>query len=121
MMRSFVIAAFLAVFGVVSGILNTSGLLPMTAPEGAYTMLDQTTITELTTGMQEGELNLLGGLSSIGPAAGIIFGGIINALAFFPLLTAYGVPAWLAVALNTPVWFIYAMDVFNWFGNRQLT
>lgn len=121
MMRSMVIAAFLVVFGMVSGILNTSGILPMTAPEGAYSLLDSATITDITEGMTEGEFNLLGGLSSIGTAAGIIFGGIINALAFAPLLIAYGVPSWLAVALNAPVWFIYAVDVMNWFGNRQLT
>ena len=121
MMRSFVIAAFLVVFGVVSGILNTSGILPMTAPEGAYTLFDSATITDLTVGMTEGEFNLLGGLSSIGTAAGIIFGGLINALAFFPLLIAYGVRAWLAFALNTPVWFIYGTDAENWYANRELT
>lgn len=120
MMRSVAIAAFLVLFGIVSGILNASGILPMTAPEGAYTILDSATITDLTVGMTEGEFNLLGGLSSIGTAAGIIFGGVINALTFAPLLIAYGIPAWLAVALNTPVWFVYAVDVINWFGNRQL-
>lgn len=120
MMRSVAIAGFLILFGVVSGILNASGILPMTAPEGTYTLLDSATITDLTQGMTEGEFNLLGGLSSIGTAAGIIFTGVINALSFAPLLIAYGVPAWFAIALNTPVWFIYAVDLINWFGNRQL-
>lgn len=121
MMRSMIIATFLVVFGIVSGLLNTSGILPMSAPEGAYTFLDSATITDLTEGMTEGEFGPLGSLSSIGTAAGIIFGGIINALFFAPLLIAYGVPSWIAVALNVPVWFIYAMDVLNWYGNRQLT
>lgn len=121
MMRSFIIAGFLIVVGCVSGILDASGILPISIPTDSFTQLDQATITEMTDGMVTGEFNLLGGLSAIGTFAGIVFQGIITGLAFAPLLIAYGCPAWIAWSLNVPVWFIYGMDLLNWFGNRQLT
>lgn len=118
MMRSAVIAGFLIVVGCVSGILNASGILPMVAPGDTYTMLDQATVTDITAGLTAGEFNLLGGLSAIGTAASIAFTGIITGISFAPLLISYGVPWWVAVPLNTPVWFIYVLDIINWLGNR---
>lgn len=118
MMRSAVIAGFLIVIGCISGILNASGILPMAAPGESYTMLDQAIVTDITSGLTAGEFNLLGGLSAIGTVASIIFQGIITGIAFAPLLISYGVPAIIAIPLNTPVWFIYVLDIANWLGNR---
>lgn len=118
MMRSAVIAIFLILVGCISGILNASGIIPVALPDDQFTMLDQSIITDMTEGISDGEFNLLGALSSIGTFAKIIFQGIITGITFAPLLISYGVPWWIAWPLNTPVWFVYGLDILNWYGNR---
>lgn len=119
MMRSAVIALFLIVVGAVSGMLGISGLIPLDISADEVFTLDQSTVTKITEGAVEGEFNALGGLSSIGSLIGIFLNALLNAVWFVPLLTSYGVPFFLALMIQTPIWFVYVYDIVNWFGNRN--
>ena len=118
MMRSVSIAAFLIVFGAVCGMFNASGIFDVSLPGSEYTGIDEQTVTELTEGVIYAESNPLGGLSSLITIGSSVFKWILMALVVAPVAMAFGIPAWIAVALSTPIWYIYAVDLLNWWGNR---
>lgn len=121
MMRSFAIAAFLIVFGAVCGMFNASGVFEVQLPGSEYSGFDEQTVSELTDGAVYAETNPLGGLSAIVTLASSVFAGVIQGLLVAPLAISLGVPWWIAVPISTPVWFIYGIDLLNWWGNRPVT
>lgn len=119
MMRSAVIALFLIVVGAVSGMLGVSGLIPLDISTDEIFTMNQTTVEDITAGGVKGEFNALGGLSSIGSMIGIFLNALLNAIWFVPLLTSYGIPFFIAMMIQAPIWFVYVYDIVNWFGNRN--
>lgn len=117
-MRSVVIAIFLMVLGAVSGILNESGILPTQISSTEIINFSNSDVANIANSMIESE-GILNGLSLF-QGIKIIFTAVISALAIFPILISWGVPAYVAVPLNVPIWFIYIHDFLNWKGNRQL-
>ena len=119
MIRSFAIATFLIVFGSICGMLNASGIFDVNLPGSEYSRFNEQTVSKLTAGAAAAETNPFGGLSSIVTLASSVFAGVIQGLLLAPLMTALGVPWWVALPLSTPIWFIYGIDLLNWWGNRQ--
>lgn len=121
MMRSFVIALFIMLVSVAVQIITGVGIVP----EGVN--IADTGILENYTQGKMGDINnslisseyTNNGLSLVGGIS-IFFSSIFSALFVAPLLVSYGVPAWLAILIQAPIWFIYIMDFLNWKGNRQL-
>ena len=119
MIRSFAIATFLIVFGSVCGMLNTSGIFDVHLQGSEYSRFNEQTISKLTEGVMAAETNPFGGISHIITIAPSLFTWVIEALFLAPLMTSFGVPWWIAIPLSTPIWFIYGIDLLNWWGNRQ--
>lgn len=120
MMRSVVIAIFLMVLGAVVSILNDSGILPSGYQIDGSSVVNfsNTGVTNLSNSMVESE-GVLNGLSLF---AGIkaVFSALVSALCIAPMLISWGVPAFVAIPLQVPIYFIYIHDFLNWKGNRQL-
>lgn len=119
MMRSAVIALFLIVVGAVSGMFGISGVIPLEVTTDEIFTMDESTVRDITAGGVDGEFNAIGGLSSIGSMIGIFLNALLNAVWFVPLLTSYGIPLFLAMMIQAPIWFVYVYDIVNWFGNRN--
>lgn len=119
MMRSAVIALFLIVVGAVSGMFGVAGIFPIDVDTADTFQFDKATVEEITQGGVSGEFNPLGGLSSIGTMFGIFLNALLNAIWFVPLLVSYGIPEFIAYAIQIPIWFVYVYDIVNWFGNRN--
>jgi len=118
MMRSVVIAIFLMVLGAVVSILNDSGILPTAIDGSSVVTFNNSGVTELSNSMIQSE-SFLNGLSLF---SGIkaVFSALVSALCIAPMLISWGVPAYVAIPLQVPIYFIYIHDFLNWKGNRQL-
>ena len=120
-MRSFIIALFIMLVSVAVQIINGIGLAPegvTIADSGILESYTQGNLDNINDSMIDAEytnngLSIVGGIS-------IFFTSLFSALCVAPLLVSYGVPAWLAILIQAPIWFVYIMDFLNWKGNRQL-
>ena len=119
MRRSFAIAAFLIVFGSVCGMFNTLGIYNVHLPESEYSSFsNEETISKLTNGTTSVS-SAYSDWSTIFTLAASVFKGIIEGLLLAPLMISLGIPVGIAVALSTPIWFIYGIDLLHWWGNRN--
>ena len=113
MRRSIAIALFIICFGAVCQILNASGIFGYSLPETALDSVDVATLTDLTENAINAESNPVGSFLTALPTIGLaIFKVILGALTISPLLLDFGVPLWISVPLNIPIWVIYLWDFY---------
>lgn len=118
-MRSYTIALFLIVFGVFYGFVGEMYSTDLPGTDLAPTT-SQFEAEQMATSAESNLPDFVAGLPSLlSTVGGIMITGLITALAFYPFLVEMGVPLGLAVAINTPVWFIYIWDIVPWLLNRS--
>lgn len=106
------IALCLFIFGAVITGLNSSGLFPATLPEAGINQYDQATVEDLS-GSASGELNPLFTLGIIQVFVSSVIAGVIAVLSIIPLMMQFGVPLWMAMMIQGPIWFVCAWDLFS--------
>jgi hypothetical protein len=92
--------------------MNSSGILPTALPTSNTNSFTQTQITDLTNSTQ-GQANLF----TFTPQLTIIFisflAGMMSLLTIIPLLLQLGIPAYLALMIQGPIWFIELFGVWG--------
>lgn len=113
MRRSIAIALFIICFGAVAQILNASGAFGYTLPDSSLSSVDVATLTDLTENAINAESNPVGSFLTALPTIGLtIFRVILGAITISPMLLDFGVPLWISIPLNVPIWIIYLWDFY---------
>jgi len=99
--------------GLVSTGFNASGLFPVQVPVSNAASISQTQVTDLTNATQ-GSPNFF----TFIPQLTIIFvssiiSGLVAVVAIVPLLVQYGVPMWLAIMIQGPIWIVELFGVWS--------
>jgi hypothetical protein len=115
-MRSYAIAVFLIIFGTGMGMINDLGIMSADAPTTSAGF-DEDDVWEIQKGaMGDSSLSALTMGATVGTA---VIKGIAFAVVIIPFLTDWGVPMAIAVALQTPIWFIYGFELVSWLKGTQ--
>ena len=113
MRRSIAIALFIICFGAVVQILNGSGAFGYALPGAAISNVDVATLTDLTENVINAETNPVGGILTNLPALGYtLLKVLVGALTISPIMLDFGIPLWISVPLNIPIWIIYLWDLY---------
>ena len=118
MRKSIAIALFILTFSTVCTILNGVGIFEFMLPDTSTVGLDQATVQDLTNTGTSGMDNILGAIPFIGTILSTLASIIIPVLYLPALLCPFGIPLFIAIALNIPIWFIYGWDIFLIISNR---
>jgi hypothetical protein len=103
---------FLFVFGAVCTGLNTSGIFTTQMPVQSTASISQTQITDLTNTTQ-GPVAALGVVSFMALFIGSILGGLLAVLSIIPMMTAWGIPLWIALIFQTPLWLVEIAGIYK--------
>jgi len=103
---------FLFVFGAVCTGLNTSGIFTTALPVQSTASISQTQITDLTNTTQ-GPVAALGVVSFMAVFVGSILGGLLAVLSIIPMMTAWGIPLWIALIFQTPLWIVEIAGIYK--------
>ena len=101
----------LFVFGAVSTMFNTAGVFPTSVPVQSQTSITQTQITDLTN-TTKGNVNPLFELSFMAVFIGSFIGGIISMFYIVPLLTSFGIPLYIALMFQGPIWIVEIFGIY---------
>ena len=101
----------LFVFGSVCTMLNTSGILPTALPVQSQATISQTQITDLSN-TTKGNVNPLFELSFMAVFVGSVWGGLVSMFTILPLLSAFGIPAYIGVMIQGPIWLVEVFGLY---------
>lgn len=117
-MRAYSIALFFVIFGAVVGMINDMSIYDRVLPEHNVGLSDAE-VQEITDGATNDGISVISGLSTATRLGAILLSGIITAITIVPLLTSYGIPMEIAIAIQAPIYFIYAAGIVQFFSGRS--
>ena len=106
-------------FGAVTTMLNSSGIMPIALPTQSQAEVSGTQITDLTN-TTKGNVNPLFELSFLAVLVGSVLSGLLAMLTIIPLLLSFGIPLYIAAAIQTPIWLIELSGVIYLLSGRDL-
>lgn len=118
MRKSIAIALFILTFSTVCTIINGVGVFEFMLPDTQVVGIDGTQIQELTDTGASALDRPLGVISFVGTILTTLTSIIVPVLYLPALLCPFGIPLYIALALNIPIWFIYGWDIFLIISNR---
>ena len=108
------IAIFLTVFGCVGAALVGTGAYDVAfvdeSPGGSFYTADS--VTQLVESSSDAEDNPSGGYTGYGINLLSIGSCLIAALTIIPMLTAMGIPLYISLIIQAPIWIIYVMEFY---------
>jgi hypothetical protein len=105
---------FLFIFGAVCTGLNSSGIFTTQVPVQSTVSISQSQITDLTNTTQ-GPVAALGVVSFMSIFVGSILGGLLNVVFIIPLMTSWGIPLWIAMMFQAPIWLVEIAGIYKLF------
>lgn len=84
-------------------------------------VLSQTDVEQLTESISAAEDNALAGISVVGTVIRVVFGGILTAIVIVPTLVSMGVPIYIAMIFQVPIWVIYGVELISWWKGMNGT
>lgn len=119
-MMLYKIMLVLIVFGAVNGMLNTVGLYSQKLPTTGNTGITEAQVTDLTRAAGKTPINPWTSYTVLSTVFGVIASVALSLVTIIPMLTAYGIPLPLAVAIQTPIWLVLAWGVYEmWTGHSS--
>lgn len=107
------------IFSVVNAGLNASGLYLTKLPE-QQSAVTQAQVVDLTTTVGNAQSNPWTALAVLGTVFRFLMDMALGLLTVLPMLLAFGVPMWLALMIQTPIWLILAWGVYEmWTGHSS--
>lgn len=105
-------------FGAVVTGLNSSGLFTTVLPEQNIQQYDSAQVEELTEAAT-GDVSPLFTINFVIIAVKSVLMGMVSVLTIIPLMLSFGVPLWIAAMIQSPIWFVSAVGVYQFVtGNR---
>lgn len=99
--------------------LNDSGIFTTAIPEPNINQISQDDVVDLTNAAGNADVNPVFTLSIIAIAAKSLFMGLVSVVSIIPLLLSMGVPGWIAIMIQGPIWLVMAAGLYQIFtGNR---
>lgn len=118
-MMLYKLALCLFIAGAVITGLNDSGMFASAIPEPNIQQMSEDDVVDLTEAGGNADTNPLFTLSIIAIAAKSLFMGLVSVVSIIPLLLSMGVPSWIAVMIQGPIWLVMAVGIYQIFtGNR---
>jgi len=117
-MMFYKILLFLTIFGCVCGGINASGIFPMQAPVQSTTAISEAQITDLSNSTK-GPVSPLAEINWLGATFSII-SGAIAALTIIPLGLAWGLPLWLIMIFQVPIWLVELVGIIYMMSGRDM-
>jgi hypothetical protein len=111
-MMLYKIILFLFILGSVSTGLNASGIFPAQMPVQSTATINQAQITDLTNSTK-GPVSPLSVISIGMLFVGSILGGLLAVVFVVPLMLAYGIPMYIALMFQGPLWIVEAFGVYQ--------
>lgn len=110
----------LFIFGLVAGAVNESGLSATVTVPYSNVEITEADAQDLTEGIGNGGINALSLISAV-----FVFGRVIGsaALAVFtilPILLAFGVPEWIAIIIQAPIWLVEIIGLYQLYTGHQM-
>jgi hypothetical protein len=118
-MRAYSIALALFAFGFVVGALNTLAIADtkLVAPSSAF---GPAQVSEIVNGSQSAPVSFLHDAFSVVSLLGALLDGLKTALCILPLMASYGIPTPIALIVQGPIWFVYAVSIISFVSNRHV-
>lgn len=108
------LAIFLTVFGCVGAALVGTGSYDVAFVDDSpgSSFYSSESVTQLTESSTDAEDNPNGGYTGYGINLLSIGSCLIAALTIIPMLTTMGIPVYISVILQAPIWIIYVMEFY---------
>ena len=111
-MKAYSVMLFIFIFGFVSGAIQESGLFVPNVPQ-QKSAFNQAEITELGKGAADQGLNPLFMYGIIAMFAKVLFSGMLALLTIIPMLLAWGIPVWIGMMFQAPLWLMEASGFYQ--------
>lgn len=107
----------LFIFGLVAGAINEAGVYNVSLPgnDVSITAAD----VEDFAGSSDDGLNVFSAYNGIATAARVLGGAILACITILPILWAYGVPTWLGMIVQGPVWLVTIWGLYQFRSGHQ--
>lgn len=107
----------LFVFGLVAGAINVAGIYSVTVP-GSDVSISAADVEDFAGSSDDG-LNYFYVYSGIAAAVRVLGGAILACITILPLLQAFGVPVWLGMILQGPIWLVTIWGLYQFRSGYQ--
>lgn len=117
-MMLYKIVLVLVVFGAISGVIEESGFYPTHLPQSGHTGISEAQVTDLSNAASNTPINIFSSFVVLSMVINVLITTFKTVITVIPLLTAYGVPLGLAVAIQTIIWLVMAWGIYEmWTGH----
>ena len=107
----------LFIFGLVAGALNASGIYSVAVPESGVT-ISEADVVDFASSSDDG-LNFFYIYSGIATAVRVLGGAILACITILPLLSQFGIPAWLGMIIQGPIWLVTVWGLYQFRSGYQ--
>jgi hypothetical protein len=111
-MMLYKIALSIFIFAAVCTGINDSGIFTITVPESNVNQMEQADVQDLTD-TASGEVTGLFTIGFVIVAIKSIIAGLVAIFSILPLLTSWGVPLWIGMIFQAPLWFVEAVGIYQ--------
>jgi hypothetical protein len=111
-MMLYKIILFLFILGSVSTGINSSGIFPVNVPVQTTATMSQAQITDLTNSTK-GPVSPLSMITITMLFVSSILGGLLAVVFVVPLMLSWGVPLYIALMFQGPLWIVEAFGVYQ--------
>ena len=107
----------LFIFGLVAGAINEAGVYNVSLP-GSDVSLSAADVEDFASSSDDG-LNFFFVYSGVAAAVRVLGGAILACITILPILYAYGVPVWLGMIVQGPVWLVTIWGLYQFRSGHQ--
>lgn len=104
-------------FGLIAGAINEAGIYSVAVP-GSDVSISAADVEDFAGSGDDG-LNVFYIYSGVATAARVLGGAILACITILPLLSGFGVPAWLGMILQGPIWLVTIWGLYQFRSGYQ--
>jgi hypothetical protein len=120
-MMAYKIMLLMIIFSAVCGGLNTLGWYSTVSLPATGAGISQAQVTELTKSVGQTSVNAWTIYTVLGMCFNVLGSCLLNLLSIIPLLTAFGVALPITLMIQTPIWLVLAIAVYELWTGHVLT
>lgn len=110
----------LAVFGAMSGVIEQTGFYPVHVPQSGSLGMTEAQVTDLSTGVTNSPTNAFSAWTGLMMIFGVLWSAIVAVVVVTPILTAYGCPLGLAIAIDGLIWIPKGFGLYQMVTGHQI-
>lgn len=109
----------LFIFGLVAGAINESGLSSTVTIPASNVEITEQDAEDLTAGVGTSGINALSLISVVFTFAKVIGSAALAVFTVLPLLISFGVPEYIAVVIQSPIWIVEIFGLYQLYTGHQ--